>query len=515
MKKIRLVISISLVICLAIGWVAAFSGNVSDIAKYNKNVKQARELVEKQLYQKAIASFTLALNYKEKESVRSEMLTAYDLGLEDGVITSNQYTAAYEESCELYPKNAGYWETLIGYYYENNSYSNAHEYYQKSVKASAKSEKLTELGDCILYSYTIKPVNYSSVYRAPNGYCTVEKYDLWGVVGPDGEMFAECSYEYVTPISSKMDLMYKTSRGERVYDKDTVLQFKLTEDFSQARAYGCGFIPVKIDDSAWRYYDCEQDCFVFDKYESASAFMNNLALVKLGGKWQVIDTSGKRFGDTSFDDVKLYDNGEYIYDGVMIAADESGYHMYDSEFKKINSFSASDMDNYYGGYIAYQAENGLWGYVNTKGDVAIEPQYKGAKSFSAGLAAISEEVNIEEASEDETVDISTTETATAESSSTVIADRKESASEKISVSENGNNELQETTRVSETETADGSTPAAANKASEAETKWGFIKSDGKKVIECNYYYAGYFSKDGYALVADLIGSYYFIALRFV
>ena len=44
------------------------------------------------------------------------------------------------------------------------------------------------------------------------------------------------------------------------------------------------------------------------------------------------------------------------------------------------------------------------------------------------------------------------------------------------------------------------------------TAWGFIKPSGKLVIDYNYYYAGYFTEKGVCAVADMEGSYYFIAL---
>lgn len=529
MNKIRLIISVFLAVCLVIGWIAAFGENVGDLSNYNKAVTYAYEMIDKELYQKSVQAFETALSYKENEDLHMEMLKTYKLGIDDGVFSTAQYISACQTACEIYPDNASLWETIVEYYYTEKSYTKAYEWYNSSVKASAKSEKLAELCDLIMYAYTVKPTTYNSVIRTSNGYYTVKKADLWGVLNQSGEELDPCSYQYISPVSSQLDAMYKTSRGNRLYDASSIVQYRLTEDPAETLAFGCGFLPIKLSDDAWKFYDCENNCYVFDEYEAVSSFQNNYAFVYKDGVWSVINAAGEKYGNVSFLDVKLYDNGEYLYGDVFIAADSNGYHMFNESFEQMNSFSAVDMDNYFGSYIAYQSESGLWGYVDLKGNTVIEPQYIEAKSFSAGLAAIAtevyEEVVVEQDSKSETEDIptqeETTESIPVEDTTAEVTVQEETVGETELESEQTTEE-----KMSEVETSEPTQESEAEAVVQAENdevvtetvstvKWGFINTSGKQVIESCWYYAGYFTSSGYALVADIMNSYYFIALRFV
>ncbi len=516
MKTIRTVISIVLVACVALGVVMSFTGNISDLSAYNNSLKTAREQVEKGLYQKAVSSFETALKYKEKKDVRNELLNAYKLGVDDGVIGTSSFASAYEAACELYPKESVYWESLIDIYLNSSSYSKAYEYYNNAVKNGAKSDRLTEQGDLIMYSYNTKSTSYAKFRRTPNGYYTVKNYDFYGIIGPDAEEYAGCAYKYITPASSVLSAVYFTQSGKkRLYDSSFVVQNNITTEFSEARAVANGLVPVKLEDGTWQYFSCEQDAYVFEKYEDASTFANGIALVKTGGTWHFIDTEGKQKGDKTFEDVKLYDNGEYIYNNVMIASVNGAYHMYDGDGKELNSFSAADMDCYYGSAIAYKGENGLWGFVGTDGKVIIEPTYKQAKSFSSGLAAVAVEVAEEETTTAE--ENTTAEETTAEENTTVPAQETtvgETAAETATEAATENTTAAETT-VEQTTAAEETTQSSAQQNTEENIKWGFINGSNKLVIAAQYCYAGYFSSSGCALVGNIPDSYFFIALRFV
>lgn len=61
------------------------------------------------------------------------------------------------------------------------------------------------------------------------------------------------------------------------------------------------------------------------------------------------------------------------------------------EENQIGDFSCDGMDICIdGGLIAFK-QGDKWGYVDVEGNIAVEPQYAGAKSFSDHLAAICDE----------------------------------------------------------------------------------------------------------------------------
>ena len=76
------------------------------------------------------------------------------------------------------------------------------------------------------------------------------------------------------------------------------------------------------------------------------------------------------------------------YKGIMIASVGDEYGNYSASGKKKGDVKATDMDVYLGEYIAYQAKDGKWGYVDADGKVQIKAKYDEAKSFSTGLGAV-------------------------------------------------------------------------------------------------------------------------------
>lgn len=123
-------------------------------------------------------------------------------------------------------------------------------------------------------------------------------------------------------------------------------------------------------------------------YEDASVFMNNKAFVKKSGKWHLIDKNGNDTSDTQFDNVKLFDSGEYLYDDYFLASVNGAYGLYNKSGKKKTDIQGTEVDLYLGEEIAFKGDNGKWGFINSNNKVVIEPQYDDAKSFSNGLAAV-------------------------------------------------------------------------------------------------------------------------------
>ena len=149
-----------------------------------------------------------------------------------------------------------------------------------------------------------------------------------------------------------------------------------------------GYVPVKMDDK-WRYLNAEGE-YLPGEYDQAGSFYNHKAAVLQGEKWFLIDDTGKTVSD-NYEDMKLDLYGSYVQGGVILAKKDGAYHIYDLEENQIGDFSCDDMDICIdGGLIAFK-QGDKWGYVDVEGNIAVEPQYAGAKSFSDHLAAICDE----------------------------------------------------------------------------------------------------------------------------
>ena len=69
-----------------------------------------------------------------------------------------------------------------------------------------------------------------------------------------------------------------------------------------------------------------------------------------------------------------------------------GESFYNDKMESVATFSGCDKIDILteDGLVAF-CKNGKWGFVNTAGEVVLEPKYENARSFSNGLAAVCED----------------------------------------------------------------------------------------------------------------------------
>jgi hypothetical protein len=197
------------------------------------------------------------------------------------------------------------------------------------------------------------------------------EYSQMGYVGDDDI--------YAARIEGGKCFFYDTSYVKRGVMADTPEWLGL---------YAQGYCPVKYA-KGYALVDLYGETLI-DGLEYAGSFQDGYACIsKEEGTWSLIDTSGKETG-LQVEQVVCDDAGRYTYQERALASDGKAYYFYDSELsEKKGSFSCADVDVLTeDGWLAFQDEQGKWGYVDMDGEVKIEPQYEAARSFSHGVAAV-------------------------------------------------------------------------------------------------------------------------------
>lgn len=389
MKKSGLVLIVLLVILIAVGWISQLTGAVGKEQERSSYLKQAAQYFEQELYQKAIECYNGALGLKESLKTRVGWLQAYKEAYLDEAISLAEYTGALSEMCARYPDEVGNWEELLSIYVEQGDMNSAYDSYKDCDEAGATSEVIRDFANKILYSYNVTGRSCTDYIYNTNGSFTVFDGERWGVLDASGSTSYGYDYDYISPYGENGYALFTTEKGQRLMDKEGVIQAKIATKLEKTGAYSQGLLPICTENGQWSYLDCASDTVALGAYEDASNFTDGVAAVCKNGVWTLINTKGEAVCGTSFTDVKLHGNRDYFYDGVMIAAVNGVYGMYDANGKALHSFAAQDMDIYMGGDVAYCDSNGKWGYVSAKGTVTLEAQYDGAKSFSNGIAAVS------------------------------------------------------------------------------------------------------------------------------
>lgn len=389
MKTIRMIITAILVLFISFGWISFITSQISSSVSRKNFEKEGTSYYAEGLYQKSIESFENAQKEKYKEATAKRIIDAKKASFYDGTGDASDYTDSYLDLCRSNPQKIEYWSDLLRFCIQEKDYNTGFTVCKTIEKLHVDDPSLYELTDKFEYSFSEKDKIYNIVSGGTNGYYSAYDGKSWRVICPDNKTMYEEVGPYIGEISSNNDYIIVYNKDARLIDKNEVVQAILSEHTDNMRAFGDGFIPMQQKDGLWNYYNIQTKTYSIKGLKDASSFQDGIAAVKRDSSWHIIDTKGKDINKIEFSDVKLYDNGEFIKDGMFVAAVDGIYNIYDENCSVITSINAHNMDGYYGGYLAYCDNNGKWGFINNQGEVVIKPQFKDASSFSNGIGGVS------------------------------------------------------------------------------------------------------------------------------
>lgn len=388
MKKERVLISVMLVVFM---FVAAFSlllGEAGDAGTYKTELEKAEKYCNDGLYQLSLESYEKVLELSESADVREKYIETYEKAYNDSVVEFKAYYNALNSSITKYPKSSVFYLKAANLELSRGKYNEAFSTCSKAVKNGANDKNIDAVLESLKYSYRLEKRIYDKYAYSTAGDVSLLVNNNYGVFSSDGEELYGFEYSYMSPISSTGEVLAVNSTRSVVYNSQNVIVSFFDEKFESVKACSDGMVPFETSDGTWNFFDCESKKVILSGYEDVSSFQKGVATVKNGGVWQLVGKDGKPVSDIKFSDVKLFDNGEFLYKDIFVAAVNGSYGIYDRSGKEVAQIGATDADCYYGGYIAYCDKNGKWGFVNHKGETVIEPQYDSARSFSNGLAGV-------------------------------------------------------------------------------------------------------------------------------
>lgn len=389
MKKIRLIISVFMVVFVLIGWFSFFNSKIKSSISRTTFEDEGAAYYEDGLYQKSVESYKKAQAEGYKTETEEKLLASLKASYYDGTGKSSDYTSEYLDLCRRNPKQSDYWKDLLNFCLQEEDYNAGFSVCSEMKKLKVTDSALYEFSDRFEYYFSEKNKIYNVVSGGSTGYYSVHDGSHWRVITPDNEAMYEDVGSYIGGISSNNDYIIVYDKDARLIDKNDVVQAILAQHTNNMRAYGDGMIPMQQENGLWNYYNIQAKEYTIAGFLDASSFQNGKAVVKNDSGWHAIGTDGKELSNTVFSDVKLYDNGEFIKDGIFVAAVDGVYNLYNEKCEAVTSINAHDMDRNFGSSIAYCDNENKWGYIDNKGNIVIAPQYAEAKSFSNGVAGVS------------------------------------------------------------------------------------------------------------------------------
>lgn len=382
MKKYKMLVSIVLIVITSLSVYQLFSENLKQIEEYNENLNKARYCAEVGIVD-AANYYEAALKIKKSINVYVEYANFY---ISQGYYSEAENIA--EKMSSDFPGNSESYDLLMTIYETNNDYTNLFQIYDETQSKKIHSASIDEIyhnNEFVYYTNGKKYINVKSILNGYYAVCNDKGY--WGYTNSTGSVQIGCQYDYAGVFSSEMASV-RNQEGELYYiNEDNGKKFVFDTDESyDYLGQVVDDIYVVGNDGTYAYYNTSFEK-VFGDYEYAGTFNCGIAAIKKDGSWMLINKSGKEISD-KYDKILMDDSDIAcknnrviaIKDGIYYILDEKGEIIKKTDFEDVSFIGADTL-------IAFKKSD-LWGFCDENGEIIIEPEYNGARSFSNGLAAV-------------------------------------------------------------------------------------------------------------------------------
>ncbi len=381
MKKYNKILPIALVflMCIAIYNFTTTSTELKNT--YDTNLTLARENAEKGLTDYALPYYYNSLDILETVDLYLEIAHMYkDVNVEE-------YIVWLENTIDKYPTDIQAYEELLEYYYSLNDYSNCFHVVDRLDYRGLNSETTQKIVSDIEYEYYLSNNTYDEVVQFCNGSFPVRNGTSWGFVSLGDSNFISMIYKEVAPFSVDSFAAVVDNDNNAYFINSYGKKAKIAdEEYASFGVLSNGLVSALMSNGKYTFLNSELEK-AFGEYDQVTEFNYEVALVKIKDKWSLINTSGEKVSETSFDDVVINENLFAINNERFFAKTDGSYYMFNTNGEKVNDNKYENANTFEGGNYATVQIDGEWQFVDIDGKI-VEHKYSEAKSFSNGYAAV-------------------------------------------------------------------------------------------------------------------------------
>lgn len=392
MRKSSLFVFIISLFLVCFSWFSYFKYKSELYVVYKEYVRLAEESCDAGLYQQAVENYYLALEYSNPETICPLIIDTYEKFYEEEHTkdVADLYIKELTKIIAMLPNEADYRYKKASLYMEYLNFREAFNVVSYSVRNNVSNEDIDDLYFELLRKNTVDHTTYVECRTSMNGYIlALDTDNFWSVLDAKGKSITT-GYTYIGRLNSDGAGLFINDIDTRFMESDLVPRCRYDFSFIDSTIYDADSNLIGVlTDEGWFYVDALGERLE-GTFELASSFSDGVAVVMDNGQWYEIDTDGSTELIKDVEDIKLDLALNFINDGIVIAKIDGEYCICDNSFEPISDFSANNIDLYIDSYIAFESD-GLWGFVDTEGDIVIEPKYTNAMSFSNGLAAVCNE----------------------------------------------------------------------------------------------------------------------------
>ena len=379
--KVR-IIAIILVVLAGLGvFFAVMKVNNDKQGEFDSYIELARKNAEKNIPYNAINYYRRAFDIKcDDEDIFVEYINQCE------ILGGDFYYDAINEYGTRFPDSPKQYEALCKFYYDGQDYKNVFKVALEAKDKEIATDAVREMFVDSRYKYKYLKGGLSEATTFLGKYARVKRDEFYGFIEDSGAYLIFPKYEEAGFFAG--DSTAVKDQGEWMMINELGYKVAVCSKEPQSLSYiSNGLVPVEVDD---KYGYMDTALVVPDNlsYDYASNFRNNIAAVKKGEKWALINTSFEQITDYKFDDIYIDDFNTCISNGVVIAKENGKYGLYDATGASLSEARYDEIYPFVSEEYAAARVGDLWGFIDKTGQMVMEPKYEGAKSFCIGLAPI-------------------------------------------------------------------------------------------------------------------------------
>ena len=382
MKNYKFLIPLALVVLFAASLYMLNDTKANEIKQYNTYLDAARTYREQDIQVDAEA------NYKSALSMKPSLELYLEIG--DFYVETEQVKKAIDWGNIMigsYPKEVAGYEFQMNLLLSRKDYVACFDLSDKFIKRGLSSDIMTELMKSIEYKFFFN-CEYQDVGIFSGGRCPVMVGDKWGYVDITGNSSVATKYSRVGAFSGELSPVVDSEGNAYFIDPNGNKKFVILniENVVELGLIENGIYSL-YNGLSWGFYDQEYN-HLFGEYQEVSSIGNGVAAVKKDGKWSLVNREGKDLSGKTYEGVAMDEKLVVFRNDRLFVSDGSGYQMIDSTGKVYGDKKFQTVHIFNDTTYAAVMLDGKWGFVDSNGKMVIEAQYEDARSFANGYAAV-------------------------------------------------------------------------------------------------------------------------------
>ena len=240
----------------------------------------------------------------------------------------------------------------------------------------------------IRYAFKIESDYYEDVTAYHSGGIQVKTDGLWGLANAAGNILIPCEYEQISTYDGANKgcvIVRLADAGLNAVNLKNHVVAKTDLKAAQIGNLSQDIIPLRLANGKWIIANSKL-VSSDTEFEGLGTCANSAMAMKSGGKWGVVTTDSKSILPFEYDEIIMDEIGRCYAQKAVFAKKGAAVYLY-VDGKQLGDTYEDARPFTDDGWAAVR-KGGKWGFIDTAGQLMIEPKFDDALSFSGHLAAV-------------------------------------------------------------------------------------------------------------------------------